>query len=249
MHARFYAPDAHAPGDVIALPEDEAEHLVRVLRLKAGDALRVFNGRGHEFDATIEHAGKGGVRVRLGGVTQPAPEPRVAITLAQAVLKGDKMDDVVRDSTMLGVAAIQPIITARTEVTRASLIRGRRRERWERIAISSVKQCGRATVPRILEPMEFNQLIEALAKMLLPLPGLMLVEPGATVETTPASELDLSPQRGATVLIGPEGGWTPDEVERGASVCRLITVGGRTLRADAMCVVALSAFFTMWREF
>ena len=249
MHARFYAPDAHAPGDVIALPEDEAEHLVRVLRLKAGDALRVFNGRGHEFDATIEHAGKGGVRVRLGGVTQPAPEPRVAITLAQAVLKGDKMDDVVRDSTMLGVAAIQPIITARAEVTRASLIRGRRRERWERIAISSVKQCGRATVPRILEPMEFNQLIEALAKMLLPLPGLMLVEPGATVETTPASELDLSPQRGATVLIGPEGGWTPDEVERGASVCRLITVGGRTLRADAMCVVALSAFFTMWREF
>jgi len=249
VHARFYAPDAHAPGDVIALPEDEAEHLVRVLRLKAGDALRVFNGRGHEFDATIEHAGKGGVRVRLGGVTQPAPEPRVAITLAQAVLKGDKMDDVVRDSTMLGVAAIQPIITARAEVTRASLIRGRRRERWERIAISSVKQCGRATVPRILEPMEFNQLIEALAKMLLPLPGLMLVEPGATVETTPASELDLSPQRGATVLIGPEGGWTPDEVERGASVCRLITVGGRTLRADAMCVVALSAFFTMWREF
>ena len=85
--------------------------------------------------------------------------------------------------------------------------------------------------------------------MRLPLPGLMLVEPGAAVETTPASELDLSPQRGATVLIGPEGGWTPDEVERGASVCRLITVGGRTLRADAMCIVALSAFFTMWKEF
>ena len=82
MNARFYAPDAHAPGDVIALPEDEAEHLARVLRLKAGDALRVFNGHGHEFDATVEHAGKGGVRVRLGEMAQPAPEPRVAITLA-----------------------------------------------------------------------------------------------------------------------------------------------------------------------
>jgi 16S rRNA (uracil1498-N3)-methyltransferase len=249
VNARFYAPDAHTPGEVIALPEDEAEHLARVLRLKAGDALRVFNGRGHEFDATVERAGRGGVRVRLGGVAQPAPEPRVAITLAQAVLKGEKMDDVVRDATMLGAAAIQPVISARTEVTRASLVRGRRRERWERIAISSVKQCGRATVPRILEPMEFDQLIEALAKMLLPLPGLMLVEPGAAVETTPASELDLSPQRGATALIGPEGGWTPGEVERGASVCRLITVGGRTLRADAMCIVALSAFYTMWKEF
>ena len=249
MHARFYAPDAHAPGDVVTLPDEEAEHLTRVLRLKAGDALRVFNGRGGEFDAIVEQAGKRGVRVRLDATARPAPEPRVAITLAQAVLKGDKMDDVVRDATMLGVAEIQPLITTRTEVTRASLVRGRRPERWERVAVSSVKQCGRATVPRILEPIEFDELIAALAKMLLPLPGLMLVEPNAAVETTPASELDLSPQRGATVLIGPEGGWTPAEVERGASVCRLITVGGRTLRADAMCVVALSAFYTMWREF
>lgn len=249
MNARFYAPDAHEPGDVIALPSDEAEHLTRVLRLKAGDVLRVFNGRGGEFEATVEQADKRGVRVRLGSHAMSAPEPRVAITLAQAVLKGDKMDDVVRDAAMMGAAEIQPIVTARTEVTRASIVRGRRRERWERIAVSSVKQCGRATIPRVLEAIEFDELIEALGRMLLPLPGLMLLEPNAASQTTPASELDLSPQRGATVLIGPEGGWTAAEVERGASVCRLITVGSRTLRADAMCVVALSAFFTMWREF
>jgi 16S rRNA (uracil1498-N3)-methyltransferase len=249
VNARFYAPDAHAPGDVIALPDEEAEHLTRVLRLKAGDALRLFNGRGGEFNGVVQDAGRHGVRVRLDGAVTPAPEPRVAITLAQAVLKGDKMDDVVRDATMMGVAEVQPIITTRTEVTRASIARGRRRQRWERIAISSVKQCGRATVPRIRDAMEFDELIEALGKMLLPLPGLMLVEPSAANETTPASELDLSPQRSATVLIGPEGGWTAAEVERGSSVCRLITVGGRTLRADAMCVVALAAFFTMWREF
>jgi len=249
VHARFHAPDARAPGDVVTLPDDEAEHLTRVLRLKAGDPLRVFNGRGGEFDAVVEQAGKRGVRVRLLAAAQPAPEPRVAITLAQAVLKGEKMDDVVRDATMLGVAAIQPVITSRTEVSSASLARGHRRERWERVAVSSVKQCGRATVPAVLEPRDFTDLLDALAKMLLPLPGLMLVEPNAAAETTAASELDLSPQRGATVLIGPEGGWTPEEIERGASACRLITVGGRTLRADAMCIVALSAFFTMWREF
>jgi 16S rRNA (uracil1498-N3)-methyltransferase len=249
VNARFYAPDAHRPGDLITLPSDEAEHLTRVLRLKAGDVLRVFNGQGREFDATVEQTDKQAVRVRLGNFAPAAPEPRVAITLAQAVLKGDKMDDVVRDATMMGAAEIQPIMTTRTEVTRASLVRGRRRERWERIAVSSAKQCGRATVPRILDAIEFDELIDALGKMLRPLPGLMLVEPNAAKETTPASELDLSPQRGATVLIGPEGGWTPAEVERGASVCRLITVGRRTLRADAMCVVALSAFFTMWREF
>jgi 16S rRNA (uracil1498-N3)-methyltransferase len=249
VNARFYAPDAHEPGDIVALPDDEAEHLARVLRLKVGDGLRVFNGRGREFDAAVEQLEKRGVRVRLGSLAPSAPEPRVAITLAQAVLKGDKMDDVVRDATMMGAAEIQPVITARTEVTRASIARGERRQRWERIAVSSAKQCGRATVPRILDPIGFDELIEALGKMLLPLPGLMLVEPNATADTTPASELDLSPQRGATVLVGPEGGWTPAELERGASVCRLITVGSRTLRADAMCVVALSALFTMWREF
>lgn len=249
VNARFHAPDAHEPGDVVTLPPEEAEHLTRVLRLKAGDALRVFNGYGREFDAIVEQAGKRGVRVQLRGVVQPAPEPRVAITLAQAVLKGDKMDDVIRDATMLGAAAIQPVITSRTEVSRASLARGNRRERWERVVISSVKQCGRATVPPVAEPIEFGRLIDALSKMQLPLPGLMLVEPAAAAQTTPASELDLSPQRSATVVIGPEGGWTPDEIERGASACRLITVGGRTLRADAMCIVALSAFFTMWREF
>ncbi len=249
MNARFYAPDAHTPGDLITLPEEEGEHLTRVLRLQPGAAVRVFNGLGSEFDAIVDEAGKRGVRVRLHAVAQPAPEPRVAITLAQAVLKADKMDDVVRDATMLGVAEIQPVITARTEVTRAALARGARRERWERIAISSVKQCGRATVPRIFEPLNFDELVESLGRMLLPLPALMLVEPSAAAETTPASELDLSPQRGATVLVGPEGGWTPAEVEKGATVCRLITVGSRTLRADAMSIVALSAFFTMWREF
>jgi 16S rRNA (uracil1498-N3)-methyltransferase len=249
VNARFHAPDAQAAGDVVLLPAEEGEHLTRVLRLKAGDPLRVFNGRGGEFDAVVEQAAKSGVRVRVGASRRPAPEPRVAITLAQAALKGDKMDDVVRDAVMLGVAAIQPMVTERTEVTRASLVRGRRRDRWERIAISSAKQCGRATVPAILDPVEFGGLVDALAQMLLPLPGLMLVEPGAALETTAASELDLAPQRGATVLIGPEGGWTATEIERAASVCRLVTVGGRTLRADAMCVVALSALFTVWREF
>lgn len=249
VNARFYAPDAHAPGDVVALPAEEAEHLARVLRLKAGDPLRVFNGRGGEFDATVVEVGRSGARVRLRAAALPAPEPRVAITLAQAVLKGDKMDDVVRDATMMGVAMIQPVITERSEVARASVVRANRRDRWERVAVSSVKQCGRATVPKILDPLEFDDLTDALSKMLLPLPGLMLVEPNAAVETTAASELDLSPQRGATVLIGPEGGWSPAEIDRGASVCRLVTVGGRTLRADAMCVVALSALFTMWREF
>jgi 16S rRNA (uracil1498-N3)-methyltransferase len=247
VRARFYAPDAHAPGDVVVLPEFEAQHVTRVLRLKAGDAVRVFNGRGGEFEAAIEAVIRHGVHVRMGDRRDAAPEPRVSVTLAQAVLKGDKMDDVVRDAVMMGVTAIQPIVTTRTEVTLAALARGRRLERWARIAIASAKQCGRAVVPPILQPCAVAGV--PLAAMTLPAPALMLVEPGVSAHATFLRDLDLPVPTEATLIVGPEGGWTPQEVELASAAWRLVTLGGRTLRADAMPIVALSALFARWREF
>ena len=248
MNPRFYAPGAHA-GGVIALPDEEGQHLTRVLRLKAGAAIRVFDGRGHEFDALVEKAGKSEVLVAVGATRPPAArEPHVAITLAQAVLKGDKMDDVVRDAVMMGVAAIQPIVTARTEVSLATLQRGKRRERWQRIAVSSAKQCGRATVPDVRDAVAFDTVPTALADLKLPDPGLMFVEPGASTDAVALSDLNATDPREATVVIGPEGGWTEEEVRRGAAACRLITLQAATLRADAMALVALAALFAVWRE-
>jgi 16S rRNA (uracil1498-N3)-methyltransferase len=246
---RFYAPDAERADDVISLPEEEAAHLTRVLRLRAGAPVRIFNGRGAEFDGFVQAITKGRVHVRLGAFRDAAPEPRVAVTLAQAALKGDKMDAVVRDAVMMGVAAIQPLVTARSEVTLAALQRGNRRERWQRIAIASAKQCGRATVPQILEPRAFADAATALAHMTLPGPGLMFVEPSAAEGTLALGELATAPPRETTAVIGPEGGWTPEEIERGSSACRLVTLGGRTLRADAMAIVALAALFAIWNEF
>jgi 16S rRNA (uracil1498-N3)-methyltransferase len=243
-NARFFAPAAGATGDRILLPVDEAEHLTRVLRLSCGDRVRVFNGRGAEFEAIVDTADRGGVRLQVGAPCPPAPEPRVAITLAQAVLKGDKMDGVVRDAVMIGVAAIQPIVTARTEISTAALTRGRRRERWERIAISSAKQCGRAVVPAILEPLSFATPSE----IRLPSPVFVLVEPGASSGVA-LGDIDLPVPRQATLVVGPEGGWSPEELQAAADLGSLVTIGGRTLRADAMAVVALSALFTRWREF
>ena len=99
------------------LPRDEGEHLTRVLRLAVGDAVQVFDGRGHEFAAQVASVVRRDVRVRLLSRVEPAAEPRVVLTLVQAVLKGDKMDDIVRDAVMLGVTAIQPIVTRRAEFT------------------------------------------------------------------------------------------------------------------------------------
>src|SRR5688572_1809601 len=113
--------------------------MTRVLRLAAGAAVRVFNGRGEEFDATLEATSHDQATVLLGERRATAPEPRVEVTLAQAVLKGDKMDDVIRDAVMLGVSAIRPVLTWRCETTIAALERSHRRERWQRIAVSSAK--------------------------------------------------------------------------------------------------------------
>lgn len=246
---RFYAPAADRPGSLVNLPEDEAGHLTRVLRLKAGATVRVFNGRGSEFDALVETVAKGGVRVRVGAARPAQREPRVAVTLAQALLKGDKMDEVVRDAVMMGVAAIQPIVTARSEVSLVRIERGRRHLRWERIAISAAKQCGRANVPPILEPRTFADAVAALGHLTLPGPGLMFVEPAAANGAQTLGELAGAPPRETTVVIGPEGGWEAEELDRAAAVCRLVTLGGRTLRADAMAIVALAALYAVWKEF
>ena len=248
MYARFHAPDAERTGDVVALPREEAQHLIRVLRLKAGAAVRVFNGRGGEFDAVVDAVTKDGAQVRVGAGHDAGLETRVAVTLAQAVLKGDKMDDVVRDAVMMGVTAIQPLLTTRSEVTLASLRRGHRQERWQRIAVSSAKQCGRAVVPAILEPRAFKAVSASLANMTLPGPGLLFVEPSASTDVLSLGDLDAAPPRETTVLIGPEGGWTAEEIEGGSTACRLVTLGTRTLRADAMAIVALTALLTLWRE-
>ena len=245
MVPRFHAPLA-ARGKTVALPDDEAAHLTRVLRLKSGAVIAVFDGRGREFDALVEKAGRSEVLVLVGAERSPAArEPSVAVTLVQAVLKGDRMDDVIRDAVMMGVAAIQPMVTTRSEVTVASVRKGARRERWERIAVSSAKQCGRAVVPPVLEPMEFNELVE---------PGsigsaFMFVEPRASEHAVPLTSLRGDVRSEAAVFVGPEGGWTSEELDQAASVAHLVTLGGLTFRADTMAIVGLSALFTIWREF
>jgi 16S rRNA (uracil1498-N3)-methyltransferase len=235
---------------VIALSEDEAQHLTRVLRLTEGAPISIFDGRGREFAAVVERAGKSEVLVTIRQERKPpAVEASVGVTLVQAVLKGDKMDDVIRDAVMMGVAAIQPTVTARSEVKLTTLLNGRRRERWQKIAIASAKQCGRATVPEILEPCAFDLIPPALADTALPGPVLILVEPSATIMAVRLHDLEPAAPGQAMVMIGPEGGWAPEEIEATAMICLPVTLGARTLRADAMAIVALTALFTIWKEF
>jgi 16S rRNA (uracil1498-N3)-methyltransferase len=159
------------------------------------------------------------------------------------------MDGVVRDAVMIGVAAIQPIVTQRTEVSLPSMTRGRKRERWERIAVSSSKQCGRAVVPAVLEPVPFEDVPTFVGDGQLAGPALMLVEPRSGANVTSLRDLDGTPPREASLLIGPEGGWSPEEIDSAAARCQLVTLGDRTIRGDAMGLVAVAALFAKWREY
>ena len=237
-------PSARELASEVELPSDEAQHLTRVLRLKAGDSLAVFNGHGSEFAAVVTSATKSRVRVRLERPAAAKTELPVSLTLAQAVLKGDKMDAVVRDAVMLGFAAVQPIVTARTETSLAALTRSARHERWHRIAVSSAKQCGRAVVPAIAPPIAFDG-PASLAH--LPSPQFLLVEPGASAFATAVAGVDPTAPAAATLIVGPEGGWTAEEVQRCAGHAHPVGIGALTLRADAAALVAAAALITHWK--
>jgi 16S rRNA (uracil1498-N3)-methyltransferase len=243
---RFFAP-ALDPGDeTVLLPRDEGEHLTRVLRLGAGDTVSVFDGRGHEFTARVTSAIRRDVRVQIVSRADPAAEPGVALTLAQAVLKGDKMDEVIRDAVMLGVFAIQPIVTRRSETTVAALMKGARLERWRRVALASVKQSRRAVLPEIRLPLMLDTALGEPAAA----ERLMLIEPGATAAVEPIAVLQQAPApTDATLFVGPEGGWAEDEWRSAAAHgVRLLSLGARTLRADAVPVAAISVLQFIWRD-
>jgi len=224
------------------LPEDEARHLSQVLRLGVGDEIAVFDGTGREFRAAVSSVTRGGAEVRIVEETAAAPEPTVRLTLAQAAIKGEKMDDVVRDATMMGVVSIAPIVT---EHTAAHMKAGRAPERWRRIAIASAKQCRRAVVPAIGAGMTFDDWVKqdrAAFKV-------MLIEPTAALEGHPISTIAGTRPESASLLVGPEGGWSAGEIEAAVRAgCVPITMGRRTLRADAVPIVAIGLLQFLWGD-
>jgi 16S rRNA (uracil1498-N3)-methyltransferase len=246
---RFYAP-GFVLGKEIKLPTEEGHHLARVMRLKVPDVVVVFDGRGGEAVARVQSVQ--GDRVLVAPYQQcvSRPEPAVAITLAQAMLKSDKMDRVIRDAVMLGVAAIQPLNSLRTEVpTRAIRSRGRQ-DRWDRTAIASAKQAGRAVVPPVRPALDFTAFLASERDHLC----LMFVEPAAWTSVARHSvdlqSLETRVPGKATAIIGPEGGWDVKEIEAAVSAgVSLVTLGQRVIRADAAGTIALAVLQYVWKDF
>ena len=243
MRPRFYVPDLDAAAASVPVPDDEAEHLVRVLRLGTGAEVEVFDGRGGLWRAEVVAAGKRSASVRAIEPVTPAPEIGLPIDLVISVLKADKMDEVVRDAVMLGATGIRPVVSDRSEITLSTVEKSQRVARWQRIAVSSAKQCGRAVVPVVADAQTLSGYLAGPVNAV----RLICVEPGAAGDTRTLQEIPKP--AAAHVIVGPEGGWTAAELAAALGSGAIgMSLGGRTLRADAAPLVALTALLTTWSE-
>lgn len=240
---RFYAPPESfaRDGAEVVLSVDETRHLRDVLRLRAGDEAFVFDGEGREFACTVADAGGRGraPEARLEILTPVEPprfESPLALALAVALLKGEKFDLVVQKATELGASSILPVVTKRADVRpRDERDSSARVARWRRVALEAAKQSGRARVPEVYAPALFSSLVSSEAgegelRVVFAEGG------GASLNELKAGAESM---RGAVALVGPEGGWEEEEIsEAAARGWAIVTLGGRTLRAETAAIAA-----------
>lgn len=238
--SRFHVPEA-APGARLELPDHSAHHAREVLRLRAGALVRVFDGAGAEFEATLESVTRKGVFLRLGGPVPARAESPLRIVLALSPLKGDRMELVIQKATELGVAAVHPVVCARTDAAARPALRGSRQDRWDKVASGAAEQCGRAVVPHVAATVELRQLLAD------PFEGRRL----HFSEAQGAPPLAREGPRPAAVLalIGPAGGWEPHESERlGEAGFEAVGLGPRVLRAETAAIAAVTALQVIWGD-
>jgi len=237
---RFHVPEA-GPGGRVSLPEHAAHHAREVLRLRAGAAVRVFDGAGAEFEATLESVTRRGVEARIGRVAEARPESPLRLVLALSPLKGDRMELVVQKATELGVAEVWPVVTGRTDAAARPALEGSRQERWEKVASGAAEQCGRAVVPRIAPTSGLAAMLERSFEG----ERIVFVETGApplTARPEPAAAA-------ALLLVGPAGGWEGRELQQlqGAGF-HAAGLGPRILRSETAALAAVAAAQLLWGD-
>ena len=239
---RFYAPPQalSLAKKSVTLSAEESRHARDVLRLERGVEVYVFDGQGHEYRCVIAQLNRDSVKVDGLEQVEPAhPESRLDLTLCVALLKGEKFDLVMQKATELGATRLIPVLTNRADVRiRSDDDAKRKLVRWQRIALEATKQCGRARLMKIDAPVAFEELIERAEQ------GdelrLMFAERGGSSFSQVLEDLELTPTK-SIALIGPEGGWTDVEIDKATeNGWRIVTLGGRTLRAETAAIVVVT---------
>ena len=231
---RFHCPGALSPGLSFDLPAGAARH-VQVLRLQPGDELTLFNGEGGEYRATIERMGRSDVGVTVGTHVPVEREAPRAVHLAVGMPANERMDWLVEKATELGVASIQPLMTAHAVLRLSGERAEKKRAHWEAIAVAACEQCGRNRVPQVHPVQGFSKWLERESSGAHRL-VLSLSEGTRGIAQAATS----AAHEGFLVLSGPEGGLSRDEDEQ-ARAARFapVTLGARVLRAETAALAAL----------
>jgi 16S rRNA (uracil1498-N3)-methyltransferase len=247
---RFYAPRSAFVTDekLVALAADETRHARSVLRLQPGDEVHVFDGEGHEYRCAIANFAQASCTLKVIEKVEPArPDSQLNLTLAIALLKGEKFDLVVQKATELGVTSILPVLTSRADVRLRNAPEAEKKvARWQRIALEATKQSGRACLLKVNEPVTLESLIATpiedgeLRLMFAERDGRTFAELAPHPQTRPSKVL---------ALVGSEGGFSDEEIAlTRAAAWPIITLGGRILRAETAAIVVAALLQHHWGD-
>lgn len=237
---RFYIPASEWNPEQLTLSREEAHHCLDVMRCAIGDRIIVFNGEGVEVEAEIIAAGKKEVSLKAFLVSQTDPPP-ARLTLGQAIPKGKNMDLIIQKSTELGASKIIPLLSERTVVQLNAADLEKKREKWQRVAIEACKQCGQNWLPEVATPMTIDQFVKKTTDSFR-----LVAAISPTAQSLKAiindylSENESRPTS-ATLMVGPEGDFTPAEISTalGAGFAPL-SLGPIILRSETAAIYALS---------
>ena len=241
---RFYHSSSLKLNTTTALDDFAARHLAQVLRAKVGDRIILFNGDGFDYEAQIKHVDRRDVSVEILNQSANPNESKIRIHLFQALSSNEKMDLVVQKAVELGVQAITPIIASRSQMRLKDEKRDKKLQHWQQIAISACEQSGRAVIPEIypvsLLTESMNQIDDAALNIML--------DPEAKTQLNQLASMD-TPSH-INVLIGPEGGFSEDEIQLCQSK-KVITVslGPRILRTETAPIATLALLQYLFGDF
>ena len=242
--ARFYIPNPRIENGLLKVEGDEVRHIRKVLRLKTGDKIFVFDGLGREFEGTIIEEGRASGMVKIQRSLSPKRDSPLEVTLAQSLLKGEKMDYLIQKATELGIKEIIPFFSSRSVPLLEKSRSLKRHHRWGKIAIEASKQCGRGVVPKIESLQTYSDMLHNASTDHLRL--ILWERDGIRLKKM----LEGSKERKKIFfVIGPEGGFSQDEVEKAERVGFVaVTLGKRILRAETASLCFLSILQYEWGD-
>ena len=225
----------------LVLPDSSFQHLCKVLRLKSGHPIRVFNGKGGQYNAMLSDVEKRSASIKVADFEMLENESPIQVTVGQTLSRGERMDYAIQKAVEAGVFAIQPLFSQRCEVKLQDNRAEKRQQHWQQVATSAAEQCGRGIVPVVYPPIELTEWILNCNEML----KLTLHHHSAK----PIRQFEKPINNRIALLIGPEGGLSEKEVQLSENAgFNAISLGPRVLRTETAPIVALSVINTLWGD-